>query len=75
MPNKLSIIWVQLHNNNCQKIRLFGCTNYQDQDKIGFKSVLKFKQEAIMKKSIKQEEDEDFDPIKHQARKRLEFWP
>ena len=58
MPNKLSIIRVQSHNNNCQKIRLF---------------VLKFKQESRMKKSIKQEQDENFDPKKYQARKGREF--
>ena len=58
MPNKLSIIQVQSHIINCQKIRLF---------------VLKFKQESRMKKSIKQEQDENFDPKKHQARNRREF--
>ena len=45
MPNKLSIIRVQSHNNYCQKIRLF---------------VLKFKQESRIKKSIKQEKEENF---------------
>ena len=35
--------------------------------------VLKFKQESRMKKSIKQEQDENFDPKKHQARKIREF--
>ena len=60
MPNKLSIIRVQSQNNNCQKIRLV---------------VLKFKQESRMKKRIKQEEDENFDLKKHQARKRREHCP
>ena len=54
----------QYKSKNFRKIRLFGCSNYQDQDQTRLvqKSVLRFKQKSEIEKSIKQERDENFDP-------------
>ena len=62
MPNKLSIIRVQSHNNYCQKIRLF-VLKFKQESRIK-KASSKNKMRIVTLKSIKQEKDENFDPKK-----------
>ena len=52
----------QYKSKNFRKIRLFRCSNYQDQDKIGSKVGLEIQARIRNRK-------------KHQARTRREFWP